>query len=255
MNDRKIIEFMEQLSKGKSQRSNPDLEETSSDAETKELEDLWNQQLSTPLIDMNSQTECERFSERLQAYEQGLRDKSSTVTGFPNRRNRWQFYIGAIAAILLVTLGIDQFNYRANLKTQRMNGEIAELKEMLALTLIRQDTATDRIDGVVWAANLQHPEPILIDELIRMLDSDPSVNVRLAALQSLASFNDSADIRKLLRETIAKQTSPLITLNICKVLVEHSTTEEYPALMKEIEGSCLGPEYLERFKKTLTKQI
>ena len=255
MNERKITEFMEQLSQGKSHRSNPDSEATPSDAEMMELENLWNQQLSIPLADMKSQTECERFSERLQAYEQGLRDNPATVTGFPTWRNRWQLYVGAIAAMLLVAFGIDQFTYRANLKTQKMNGEITELKEMLAMTLIRQDAANDRIDGVVWAANLKHPEPILVDELVRMLDSDPSINVRLAALQSLASFSDSADIRKSLRDSIAKQTSSLVTLNICKVLVQHSKPEEYPALMAQLENSCLGPEYIEPFKKTLTNQI
>ena len=255
MNEKKIIAFMEQLPKGRSRRSCPDTEDAPMDAEMEELEMLWNQQLSTPLTDMKSQPECERFSERLQAYEQGLLDKPATVTGFPDRRNRWQLWVGAIAALLLVTLGIDQFNYHNSLKTQRMNGEIAQLKEMLALTLIRQNTATDRIDGVVMASDLNSPEPALIDELIRMLNADPSVNVRLAALKSLEPLSENPVIRKSLIQAIEQQSSSLVTLNICKVLMLRPHPEEYPMILQQLEGSGLGADYLEHFRKTLKPQI
>ena len=248
MNERKIIEFMDQLS----QKGSPD---TDSDSEMEAIANLWNQELSDPLADMQSQPECERFSERLRDYEQGLQDNSGTSTAFTRQRSRWQIFVTAIAAVLLLAFGIDQFNYRTSLKTQQMNGEIAQLKEMLALTLIRQNTVPDRIDGVVWASNLKDPEPILVEELIRMLDSDPSVNVRLAALNSLASYGNDPEIRKSLTQSIGKQTSSLITLNICKVLIQHSQPEEYPALMSQLENSCLGPVYLERFKETLSNQI
>jgi hypothetical protein len=254
MNERKIIEFMEKLSGEKIPASDAD-----TPSEEKVLEEFWNQNLSLPLSDTTSESECDRFREKLQAYQEGLLNNPNIADAkgsiFRRPRNRWQLYVSAAAAVLMLALGIDQINYRTTLKTRQMNSEIGELKELLALTLIRQNTATDRIDGVVWASDLKNPEPLLMEELVRMLTDDPSVNVRLAALNSLAPFSENPEIRKSLIQAIGRQDSSLITLNICKILIKHPRPEEYPVLIQQLEDSGLGADYLERFRKTLKPQI
>src|SRR5262245_52664831 len=97
--------------------------------------------------------------------------------------NNWRWM--AVAAAVLAGL----FSFFAGRYTApKADGDIAtlrhevrNLREVVALSLLDQQSASERLRGIRYSAALEGTDPEVVDALSRTLRSDPSVDVRLAA--------------------------------------------------------------------------
>jgi len=95
-----------------------------------------------------------------------------------------------------------------------------EMKEQQLLNGIDDESASERIKAVSYAEEMASPDQKVIDALFNSLNNDKNVNVRLAALYSLARFADRHVVRDSLVTSLGAQTEPIIQVVLINLLAE-----------------------------------
>ncbi|HEV3324190.1 MAG TPA: hypothetical protein VG052_01250, partial [Puia sp.] len=99
-----------------------------------------------------------------------------------------------------------------------MQKEIREMKEAMLFSLIDDESASQRIKAVSYAEEITNPDQKVMEVLVGTLNNDKNVNVRLAALYSLASFSDNRVVRDSLVASLPRQSEPLIQVMLINLL-------------------------------------
>ena len=97
--------------------------------------------------------------------------------------------------------------------------EVGDMRQTAALSLLRQPSSSDRLMGVSWTENVRQPGQPTVDALVRALNEDPSVNVRLAAVDALYLFAGQPGVKGDLVDSLAGQSSPLVQVALIDTLV------------------------------------
>ena len=120
------------------------------------------------------------------------------------------------------------------------------MKEMITLALLQQSSASERLRGVHWSYQLEQPDREVLSALLRALDSDPNVNVRLAAVDALHQFASDAVVRKGLLRALGEQKSPLVQIELINLMVELKERESVSVLRQLSQDQELNPAVRER---------
>lgn len=110
--------------------------------------------------------------------------------------------------------------------------------EKLVLTLLEQPSANQRLDGVSEANKIGKVDDKIVDALLKTLNGDPNVNVRLAAVESLTNYIENARVRQGLVQSIPYQESPIVQVtlaNLMMALQERKSVEPFKKLLEEKE--------------------
>jgi hypothetical protein len=98
--------------------------------------------------------------------------------------------------------------------------ELRDVREMLAMSLLQQPSASERLRGVSAAGRLSDPRTDVVGALVDALLHDPNVNVRLACVRAIERFNDRAAIREGVATALLREESPLVTAALIAFVVE-----------------------------------
>jgi len=103
--------------------------------------------------------------------------------------------------------------------------EVKEMKEAMLLNLLNEESASDRIRAVGYADEINNPDPKIIHALINTLNTDKNLNVRLAAINSLAKYSGNPLVVDSLIASLGKQTEPLLQIVLIKILTDQKQTK------------------------------
>ena len=198
-----------------------------------------------------------RFDTMLEAYQQGLQ-QAKVRKNWRKVMNSWLekwlprqpiFQFATAISLLFIGLAIGS---RLNL-IKSHNGEMAQLRSevqnmrrMVALSLLKQQSPSERLQGVSLSYQLEQPNSEILTTLLSTLNYDPNVNVRLATIDALYLFSDRPMIRQGLIESLARQESPLVQIEIIDLLVEIREKRSIQALRQLIKNNRLNPDVRER---------
>ena len=148
----------------------------------------------------------------------------------------------AAAAILLVGVAIGRFVVPGAARPADSSSEIAavrsemrELREMVSLSLMQQQSASDRLKGVTWTGQLDRPSGEVVSALLDALMHDPNVNVRLATIDALERFASREDVRRAAIEAVDHQMSPLVQIALIDFLVKTNERQSAPTLRRLVQ--------------------
>ncbi|MEP3207857.1 MAG: hypothetical protein ABJN95_01630 [Maribacter sp.] len=116
------------------------------------------------------------------------------------------------------------------------NSETEEVREQLVLTLLEQTSANKRLQGANEAAKLKDANELIIKALFTTLNNDPNINVRLVAIESLAKYVETPEVRMGLVKSIALQDSPLVQIALADLMVtlqEKTSIESMKQLLEQ----------------------
>jgi HEAT repeat protein len=102
--------------------------------------------------------------------------------------------------------------------------------------MLEKESATDRLKAVSLSSEMEGQSKRVTLALFKTLNSDPSVNVRLAALDALQIYAKSPAVREELVRSIAQQDSPLVQValaDLMAALQEKSSVTELKKLLKQ----------------------
>jgi hypothetical protein len=99
-----------------------------------------------------------------------------------------------------------------------LQSEVQDVKELMMFKMLKEESASDRIQAVNYVNEMPNPDNKVISALINTLNHDKNVNVRLASLYSLAKFSDVPAVSDSLVNSLSRQTEPLIQIVLINML-------------------------------------
>jgi hypothetical protein len=209
-----------------------------------------------------------RFDLMVGAYQQGL-DQGATAGlqpgtnswfgGWWPRRPALQFGFGLVLLMLGVLAG-QQWRPASAPAVPPRTDEIAELRgqmnamsQMVALSLMQNQSAGDRLRGVNWSYQLQKPGDEVLGALLATLMHDPNVNVRLATVDALRQFGDQSVVRRGVLEAMKKQESPMVQVALIDLAVDLQDKESIGTLREFTRNEKLDAAVRERAQEGLAE--
>jgi hypothetical protein len=162
-------------------------------------------------------------------------NSAACARGAERRRQRittWRWILSPIAACGLLALGflagqrhmpgpVTNPLPTAN-DTQQ---ELAELRQkvdsmsqLVGYSLQQQNSAGQRLQSIFATNTRQAPDQQVIAQLINALALDPSVNVRLAALETLYAYADQDTVRAGVLASLVREPNPLVQVSMIDFL-------------------------------------
>jgi hypothetical protein len=175
----------------------------------------------------------DRFYEMLGAYRQGLAAAETRPA------NRWWtmpgWQLAAAAGLVAVGLGIG-YGVRGNgqppAEVSQLREEVANMRQLVALSLMQQQSASDRLRGVSWAYRAEPSDREVLGALVSAVNHDSNVNVRLAAVDALRRFSSSPETGRAALQSLTKQTTPIVQVALIDLLVDLKDPEAAPELRR-----------------------
>jgi hypothetical protein len=206
-----------------------------------------------------------RFYAMLEEYKDGLGAQEKTAPragGAAGWRDWFTFRRPAFAAslsafLLLLGVGAGWLLNGVGASGGRLatlSNEVQDMRQQVALSLLGNSSATERIQGIGYSASVENPNDSTLAALFNALDNDPNPNVRLAAVDALYLFRSKPGVRDSLVRSLAVQTYPLVQVALIDFLVEVREARAAEALKLLIQKNELTPEVKKRAEQGL-KQI
>jgi hypothetical protein len=120
----------------------------------------------------------------------------------------WQMAIAA--ACLIAGLAVGTFYPRRSNEIAQLRDEVTNTKQLVALSLLQQQSATERLRGVDYTVAMPAMEPDVVSALVQAVNGDPNVNVRLAAIDALTKVSGDSGVRRSLASSLGRQDSPMV---------------------------------------------
>ena len=124
----------------------------------------------------------------------------------------------------------------ADPQIDQLSQQVTDLKEMMMLTLLQKESATDRLKAVNLTQEMSAASEKVTGALLSTLNNDSNVNVRLAALDALKAYTNDSDVRQSLIQSIARQESPLVQIALAELMAalqEKSSVKEFEKILKD----------------------
>ena len=215
-------------------------------AELDELKTIWMQLDDIPRAEPTSAV-SERFEVMLQAYQDGLRRPARSW-----RRPALEFLAAAALLILGIGVGYRMHTVPApNPDMAELRSELYQTKQMVALSLMQQQSATDRLRGVNWSYRLQEPSADVLHALLDTLMHDSNVNVRLATVDTLRQFGNQPVVRRGLVNAISQQESPMVQIALIDAAVDLRDKESVGTLRQLTQDQSADFAVRDRAQKAL----
>ena len=220
-------------------------------AEIKLIEEL----IAAGEVDLTSLHELAGLDEQIQKMEMAspslsLDDKFYTALADEKRASRKTnsfsfpslnslFPRLAMAAVLILSgFAVGYFLQSPQQKTEvsELTKEVGDLKEMVMLSLMEKESATQRLKAVSLTSEMDQASDKVTNALFVALNKDENVNVRLAALEALKPYVSKSTVRLKLIESIEEQASPLVQVALAELMVtiqEKRSVDQLRQLLKD----------------------
>lgn len=143
----------------------------------------------------------------------------------------------------------------SNKEVAELKDEVLEMKEMMMLSLLERESATERLKAVSLTSEMSSVSDKVTNALLQTLNNDENINVRLEALEALKPFVRDSKIRSELVRSIARQESPLVLVALAELMVELQEKSSVKELQKILKSERTPQEVKKRIEegiKTMT---
>jgi anti-sigma-K factor RskA len=227
---------------------------------------IW-KKLSLLPVEQPSAGSRERFEAMLRAYQTGRNDKASAGFERPKRAAAWNWLrspVGAVAwSAALLVIGIFAGNYFGNRTATHsntnqdeiaaMHTELANMKQTVVLSMLQQQSASERLQGVSFSRREDQLDPQVMSALVHTLRYDGSVDVRLAALDALSRHGAQPQVHKGVVDALQEQQSPLVQVALIDLMVEWRDPDAAQRLRNFVQTPNLNPTVKQRADWALSK--
>jgi hypothetical protein len=215
-------------------------------AEMSSLGGLWNRLADIPAPEPSPALDARWQStlESLVSAQQPVIRKTSWFASLWPRNPAWQgaFALACLVAGVLIGTNLP----RQSKEIASLHQEIANTREMVALSLLSQQSATERLRGVSYTDRLSTIQPEVISALTDAVAHDPSVNVRLAAIDALSKASGNSGVLQSLTKSLPRQDSPMVQAALIDYLVDAHDRKAVGTIRELAAQPDLNPAVLER---------
>lgn len=180
-----------------------------------------------------------------QFYAMLAKEKQALKTEPSFSMPEWNFLFPRLAlAAVLILMGFSAGYFiqspSLNKEVSQLTEEVSELKEMMMLSMLEKESATQRLKAVSLTSEMDQASEKVTNALFTTLNHDENLNVRLAALEALKSYAKDSAVRTKLIASIAAQDSPLVQVAMAELMVAIQEKKSVDAL-KQLLNSDKTP--------------
>lgn len=212
---------------------------------------VW-RKLSLLPVEQPSPLSRVRFEAMLQAYQAGRSNQPAGESAWRKRASSNFFHwlrspVGAFVwSAALLVVGVFAGLRLAGPKPPspdiaEIEKELASTKQLVVLSMLQQQSASARLEGVSWSTREQQIDPQVLSALLHTLRYDASVDVRLAALDALSRHSAQPQVRSSVLNALHEQQSPLVQVALIDQLVEWHDRGAKAHLEKLRQSQDLNP--------------
>lgn len=160
--------------------------------------------------------------------------------------NQWfapKYWVQLAGFALVFFVGYS-FNQQpqANQTMASLQKEVSSLSSLLAVSMLNQPTASERLMGVAYSQQTDLSDPLLMSTLIDLLSTEHSMSVRLAILRTLEQVPQLESNQQELLDLTVKETNVLVQISLCRLLLNQSNTELKQTLISRLNEQELHPD-------------
>jgi hypothetical protein len=190
---------------------------------------IMNMSLPQPTAELDYQFQS--LLQKVKAERKGF--SWSRLFSWPELAPRLAF--ASVTLFIGLAIGFYLLPDKKNDQVEALTRQVSEMKEMMMLTLLEKESATERLKAVSLTQEMDQVSSTVTQALIQTLNQDENVNVRLAALDALRPYVKRSAVRQELVKSIAKQDSPLVQVALAELMAaiqEKSSVKEFEKLLK-----------------------
>lgn len=204
-----------------------------------------------------------RFQDMLDVYKQSVNKDSIWKNIISHLRQLWSFQpkLQLAYSVVLLVLGIT-IGYLFLTKSPKDNSKeqiatllskVEDMRQMMALSLLENPSASERLRAVSYTEEITNVNAQIIDALLRTLNEDPNVNVRLVTLEALIKYSDQPKVREELIRSIANQESPLMQSALADVMIKLQEKSSISAFKDLLKNTGADNPVKSKIEKTITQ--
>lgn len=149
---------------------------------------------------------------------------------------------------ILIQSGISN-SHQAQL--EQLKTEVTSLKKAAMFTMLKEESSSNRIQALNYADELDTPDINVIEILVKTLNTDKNVNVRMAAAYALAKYAGQQVVCDSLVRSLSLQSDPILQVTLINILVERREKSAVKPIQKIIKDEGT----LDEVKKIAEKSI
>ena len=133
-----------------------------------------------------------------------------------------QVQAGAVLAgalMLIIGIGVGYWLRPVQVYEQQISQlqhQVVEMQQVVLLNQLEQSSATERLKAVNQSQELPQADQQVIKALLNTLNSDPSINVRMAAVEALHAHAQHPLVREGLVRSFEHQESPMVLIALAE---------------------------------------
>ncbi len=181
---------------------------------------------------------------------------SRSISG---KKPGYKSFLKIAASILLLIgtffMGKWQSEEESNKEIAALNEEKLEFRQTAMLSLLENQSASKRIQGVNYIDKFSELDETIIKALANRMLYDENTNVRLTALEALSNFVDSEIVKSAFIKALETEKDPGIQIAIIKNLVKTLEDKDIGPMKKLMEQEETLPFVKNEINQVLSKII
>ncbi|MDD3178772.1 MAG: zf-HC2 domain-containing protein [Opitutaceae bacterium] len=212
------------------------------------------QEISRKLDQLPSETPSPRLSEQFYAMLETHRREADSLSPFAFARSRLDRFFETLLpsrpatqfafAFILLVAGLlagarflrppvnPPINSLDQAELAALRAKVDSMGRLVTYSLLQQRSTSERIQDVLATMNLARPDRKVLTDLVGALAFDPSVNVRLSAVEALSAHANDQLVRAGVLSALPRETAPLVQVAMIELLATVRDPSCAPVLIR-----------------------
>ena len=113
-----------------------------------------------------------------------------------------------------------------------LKAQVNSMGQLVTWSLLQQQSTSDRLQTVLTKMDLKSPDRKVLTDLVGALAFDPSINVRLSAVEALAQHADDSLVRAGVLSALPRERAPLVQVAMIELLADARDPAAQPVFEK-----------------------
>jgi Putative zinc-finger len=129
--------------------------------------------------------------------------------------------------------------------------QMDSMNQLVTYSLLQQQSTSERMQTVLAKMDLKSPDRKVLTDLVGALAFDPSINVRLSAVEALAQHSDDSLVRAGVLSALPRESAPLVQVAMIELLAPWRDQAAKPVLEKLSRDEALDRNVREAARRAL----
>lgn len=132
-----------------------------------------------------------------------------------------------------------------------LRAKVESMDQLVTYSLLQQKTTSSRLQNVLASMDLKTPDREVLTKLVGALAFDPSVNVRLSAVEVLAQHADDELVRAGVLTALTRERAPLVQVAMIELLANAGERNAEPVFDQIVRDEAIDSNVRDAARRAL----